>query len=261
MNIITNIATWQTERLTLTGKSVGLVPTMGNLHAGHASLCQRARRENDIVVVTIFVNPTQFNHASDYDRYPRTFEQDQALLKTIGIDYLLLFNADRLYPDHYEIQVTETNISQLLEGEHRPGHFIGMLTIVLKLLNLVSPQRAYVGEKDYQQLLLIQKMVAALFLPIEIIACETIRAEDGLALSSRNGFLTTEQRQQAALLPRLLQSNLSIEEITQQLTQAGFTVDYIAEQSGRRLAAVWLGEVRLIDNTFYPPLKKGVGEP
>lgn len=248
MNIVSNIEVWQALRLMLNGKSIGFVPTMGNLHDGHLSLFKRARAENDVVIASIFVNPTQFNQAADFEKYPRTIETDKELLLDADVDYLLLFTKEMLYPDDYQIQIIETTLSESLEGEHRPGHFTGMLTIVLKLLNLVVPINAYFGEKDYQQLLLVNKMVKALFLPINIIACETVRAADQLALSSRNSRLNAEQRVKAALLPRLLQSSLTIAEIKQQLTAAGFKVDYAAEQWGRRLAAVWLDEVRLIDN-------------
>jgi pantoate--beta-alanine ligase len=144
--------------------------------------------------------------------------------------------------------VTETNLALELEGEFRPGHFNGMLTVVMKLLNLMQPARAYFGEKDYQQLLLVKKMVNALFLPTEIVACETVRAEDGLALSSRNSRLTPEQRIKSAVFPKLLQSSLGVEKITEQLKSLGFKVDYIAEKWERRLGAVWLDDVRLIDN-------------
>src|SRR3990167_1366893 len=198
MNTITEVKAWQQLRKTFANQTIGFVPTMGNLHAGHLSLCERSKRENDITVVSIFVNPHQFNEAQDFERYPRTIEQDQALLASHQIDYLLLPDAESMYADYYQIQVTESEISQELEGAFRPGHFTGMLTIVLKLLNLAQPTRAYFGEKDYQQLLLIKKMASALFLPVEIISCETIRAEDGLALSSRNSRLDTSQRKQAA---------------------------------------------------------------
>lgn len=232
------------------GKQIGFVPTMGNLHAGHASLIERARKENDIVVVSIFVNPTQFNQASDYQHYPRTLEQDKLLLDSLGVDYLLLPDEQVMYPDQYHVQLIETEISRELEGEYRPGHFNGMLTVVLKLFNLVKPSQAYFGEKDYQQLLLVKKMVDALLLPIKIIGCPTLRAEDGLALSSRNSRLTSEQRAQASIFPVLLQSQKAVEDIIKQLVQHGFKVDYIAEKWGRRLGAVWLGEVRLIDNVI-----------
>jgi pantoate--beta-alanine ligase len=256
MNIVTNLAEWQQIRKTLHSNVIGFVPTMGNLHEGHASLLARAKSENEILISSLFINPTQFNQAADYDLYPRTLEQDTALLNKHNVDYLLLFTKKDLYPDDFTLHIQDcSELSQVLEGAHRPGHFTGVLTIVLKLFNLVLPTRAYFGEKDYQQLLLVQKMVEALFLNIEIIPCPTIRAEDGLALSSRNKRLTPEQRAQAALLPTLLKSSLSLEHIREQLADAGFTVDYVEEAWGRRLAAASLGGVRLIDNVALSSLR------
>lgn len=252
MNIVTKVSEWQQIRKNLAGESIGFVPTLGNLHAGHMSLCKRARAENTLVVVSIFVNPTQFNQASDFAQYPRTVAQDAALLTAEHVDYLFLPVAEEMYHDDYHIQLTENTLSLELEGAHRPGHFNGMLTVVLKLLNLIQPTRAYLGEKDYQQLILIKKMVNALFLSVDIVSCETVRAEDGLALSSRNARLNAAQRQKAAHFPKLLSSTLPPQKITAQLEALGFKVDYIAEQWQRRLGAVWLDEVRLIDNV---PLK------
>ncbi len=248
MNIVTTLSEWRTIRKNLGHLSIGFIPTMGNLHEGHLQLCSRAKIENDIAVASIFVNPTQFNKKNDFDHYPRTIEADTEKLSAHQIDYLFLPDAASLYPDDYHIQVTETELSKELEGEYRPGHFNGMLTIVLKLLNLVQPTRAYFGEKDYQQLLLIKKMVQALFLPIDIIACKTIRAANGLALSSRNGRLSAAQLEKAAHFPRLLQSALTSEEIAAELRALGFRVDYITDRWQRRLGAVWLEGVRLIDN-------------
>ena len=248
MNIVTSILEWKKIRKKLENKSIGFIPTMGNLHAGHLSLCQRASIENEITVVSIFVNQTQFNNQSDFTSYPRTIDQDKNLLQTEKIDYLLLPSIDEMYADHYQFQIHEKNLSNELEGEHRPGHFNGMLTIVLKFLNLVSPTKSYFGEKDYQQLLLVKKMVESLFLQTEIIACETIRAEDGLALSSRNSRLTKDQREFATHFPKLLHSDLTITEVKNQLTALGFKVDYIAEKWQRRLGAVWIDNIRLIDN-------------
>ncbi len=248
MNIVTEISEWKLIRKQLAGHSLGLVHTMGNLHAGHMSLCTRSQLENDVTVAAIFINPTQFNQAKDFACYPRTLEQDKALLVSQKIDYLLLLNEAAVYPDGYQIQVSEHDISKILEGEFRPGHFTGMMTVVLKFLNLVQPSRAYYGEKDYQQLLLIKKMANALFLPYEIIGCPTIRAEDGLALSSRNARLNSEQRQKAAFFPRLLSSTLTPAQITEQLQALGFKVEYIVDSWQRRLGAVWIDDVRLIDN-------------
>ncbi len=247
MNIVSNIKEWIALRKTWQTKSIGFVPTMGNLHQGHLSLCHKAKSENDIVVVSIFVNPTQFNQQSDFDLYPRTLDSDIDALNE-KVDYLFLPNAAEIYHDEYQLKVTEATLSSELEGEYRPGHFDGVLTVVLKLLNLIQANKAYFGEKDFQQLLLIKKMVAALFLPTEIIACETIRAADGLALSSRNNRLSEEQRKKAAIFPKILRGDLSIEVIKQQLIDLGFKVDYIADQWSRRLGAVWVDDVRLIDN-------------
>jgi len=248
MNIVTEIKDWQALRETLSGQSIGFIPTMGNLHAGHLSLCERAKTENDLAVVSIFINPTQFNETTDFERYPRSLEQDLALLSKQSVDFVFCPQPAAMYPDQYQFRLIENTLSQELEGEYRPGHFDGMLTVVLKLLNLIQPTRAYFGEKDYQQLLLVKKMVAALFLPIEIIGCTTIRADDQLALSSRNNRLTAEQRHKAAYFPKLLHSQNDVNSIRTQLVELGFRVDYIAEKWQRRLGAVWLDDIRLIDN-------------
>jgi len=248
MNIVTEIKEWLAIRSQLVNKTIGLVHTMGNLHAGHMSLCERSKSENEITVAVIFINPAQFNEIRDFDLYPRTLEQDKALLLSYKIDYLLLFDANLLYPDQYQVQVSETEISTIFEGEYRPGHFTGMMTIVLKFLNIVRPTHAYYGEKDYQQLLLIKKMAQTLFLTVEIIGCKTVRANDDVALSSRNSRLTPTQRKMAHHFPMLLQSSLSLQQMIEQLEALGFKVDYIAEKWQRRLGAVWLDEVRLIDN-------------
>lgn len=254
MNIVTDIKKWREIRKPLKG-SIGFVPTMGHLHAGHASLCTRARDESDIVVVSIFVNPTQFNQSADFEQYQRTLEADCKLLKTLGVDYVFTPAKEDMYPDQYEIQVTESKLSEELEGEFRPGHFTGMLTVVLKLLNLIQADRAYFGEKDFQQLMLVRKMAAALFLPVEIVACETVRDDNGLALSSRNARLTEGQRERACLLAQLLMSEFSDEAIRKNLEENGFKPEYVVTKWGRRLAAVWLEGVRLIDNV--PVVERG----
>jgi pantoate--beta-alanine ligase len=250
MNIVTDIKKWRETRKALQG-SVGFVPTMGHLHEGHASLCARADAENDIVVASIFVNPTQFNQAADFEQYQRTLAADCKLLESVGVDYVFCPAKEDMYPDGYEVQVSETKLACELEGEFRPGHFTGMLTVVLKLLNLVQADRAYFGEKDFQQLLLVKKMAAALFLPVEIVACATVRAESGLALSSRNARLEAGQRQKAAQLARLLMSDLSDDEVKKQLEQLGFRPEYVVTKWGRRLGAAWLDKVRLIDNVPF----------
>lgn len=249
MKVITDIADWRSLRAgpEFAGRTVGFVPTMGALHRGHASLLARARRENDLVVLSIFVNPTQFNDPQDLAKYPRTLEADLAVAEGLA-DWVLVPAANAMYPDAYRYRVTETVLSLELEGAHRPGHFDGVLTVVLKLLNLVAPQRAYFGEKDWQQLQLVRGMVADLFLPVEIIACPTVREADGLALSSRNRRLSAAARAQAAAFPRILREAPDAETAAAQLALAGFTVDYVADRDGSRLGAIRLDGVRLIDH-------------
>lgn len=248
MNIVTNIQDWRDIKATLSNQTIGFIPTMGNLHAGHLSLCEASKKNNNVTVASIFINPTQFNQTSDFEKYPRTLEADIELLKSHKIGYLFLPDTKELYADNYEVKIIETHIASILEGEYRPGHFDGMLTIVNKLLNIIQPNNAYFGEKDFQQFLLIKKMVSALMMPINIIGCPTLRDTDGLALSSRNNRLSPEQRELAAHFPRILQSDLSLENMKEALIAYGFKVDYIAEKWNRRLGAVWVGDVRLIDN-------------
>lgn len=250
MRTVSNVQAWIRERGQLDdrSRSIGFVPTMGALHRGHASLVERSRRENDIVVVSIFVNPAQFDNPHDLAAYPQTVERDLELLQQHRVDYAFVPQAPDLYPDGYRYRVSENEFSRRLCGAHRPGHFDGVLTVVLKLFQLVKPKRAYFGEKDYQQLLLIKGMVEALFLPIEIIACPTIRDVDGLALSSRNVRLSAEDRRRAARFPELLRAAFSCDEIAARLRDEGFRVDYIEDDYGRRFGAVHLGQVRLIDN-------------
>lgn len=221
---------------------------MGALHDGHLSLLGRARQENDLVVASVFVNPAQFNDKRDLKRYPRPVAEDIAKLESAGTDYLLLPSADDIYPDGYRYRVTETADSAGLCGAFRPGHFDGVLTVVLKLLNLVRPARAYFGEKDYQQYRLIKGMADAFFLEAEIIACPTLREGDGLAMSSRNLLLEPEHRVLAPALYKALRSKSSPAEIKRRLSALGFEPDYVEERWGRRFAAAKLGKVRLIDN-------------
>ena len=229
------------------GRSVGFVPTMGALHAGHRALLQRARTENERVVLSIFVNPTQFNDPADLAKYPRTLEADLALVDGL-VDDVLVPPAGELYADHYRYRVTENALSTELEGAHRPGHFDGVLTVVLKLLNLVQPQRAYFGEKDWQQLQLVRGMAAALFLPCEIVACPTVREPDGLAMSSRNRRLSPEGRARAGEFPKILRTAADAAAAAAMLRTAGFTVDYVEDRGPARLGAVRLENVRLIDH-------------
>ena len=253
MNILNTIDAWQNWRNAISHeKSVGIVPTMGALHDGHRSLITRCRRENDICVVSIFVNPTQFNDANDLDNYPSTFDEDRDLCAAEGVDAIFMPQYADLYPDDYRYRVMENRDSQLLCGAHRPGHFDGMLSVVMKLFNLARPQRAYFGEKDWQQLQLVKGMVEAFFMPITIVPCPTVREADQLALSSRNRRLSNDHRQKAADFPRLLATNAPTGDVIRLLEKDGFTVDYVEDFMGRRCAAITCGGVRLIDNLPSP---------
>lgn len=234
-------ASWQ-------GKSVGFVPTMGALHQGHQTLLKKCRAENDICVLSIFVNPTQFNDKKDFEKYPQTFSADNLIAEENKVDFIFAPQFEQMYPDHYQYQVVEKEFSQQLCGKDRPGHFDGVLTIVMKLFQLVSPTRAYFGEKDFQQLTLIRGLVQAYFLPVRIIAVPTVREADGLAMSSRNVRLTAEERKKAPQIFRIISQAASASQAREQLTQEGFQVDYVEDKLQRRFVAVRLGEVRLIDN-------------
>ncbi|MCH9770421.1 MAG: pantoate--beta-alanine ligase [Gammaproteobacteria bacterium] len=251
-----SIKDWQAERQRLKDCQIGFVPTMGNLHQGHASLITRAINENDRTVLSIFINPTQFNNADDLKNYPRTLAADLEYAARLNVDYILLPDYKTLYPDDFKYQVGEQKLSQLMEGKNRPGHFTGMLTVVLKLLNIIKPQRVYFGEKDYQQLQLVKNMVDAFFLDCKVIACPTIREASGLALSSRNNLLTDPQRQAATKLHTLLKQAKPVDKITQDLESQGFQVDYVTESQGRRFVAAKLGKVRLIDNIDLNDIKE-----
>jgi pantoate--beta-alanine ligase len=247
--VFTELAAWRAARagMGFAGHRVGFVPTMGALHSGHRALLEQARAENDRVVLSIFVNPRQFDDPADLAKYPRTLEADLAL--TVGLaDAVLAPCAEEIYADDYRYRVAESALSRRWEGAHRPGHFDGVLTVVLKLLNLVQPHRAYFGEKDWQQLQLVRGMVAALFLPCEIVPCPTVRDADGLALSSRNRRLSPAARARAAEFPRALRTAADATAAAAALRAADFAVDYVEDHDGVRLGAVRLEGVRLIDN-------------
>ena len=250
MTTIDNVAEWRRERLAQirAGVSLGLVPTMGALHEGHVSLVRRSRAENDRTLVSIFVNPTQFDDPNDLAHYPRSLESDLELLRSEGADFVFLPREADLYPDGYVYRVTELALSRVLEGAHRPGHFDAVLTVVLKLLLIASAERAYFGEKDWQQLALIRGMADGFFVPTVIVPCPTVRDADGLALSSRNGRLSPHDREKAPGFHRALSSAPTAEAADGELRAAGFVVDYVEDRDGRRLGAVRLGSVRLIDN-------------
>lgn len=241
------------------GRTVGFVPTMGALHAGHLSLIERARQDAGLVVVSIFVNPTQFGPQEDLARYPRPIEQDLKLCRDADVDVVFLPDAAAVYPPGFDTWVEVDKLSQVLEGASRPGHFRGVATIVLKLLNIVQPDRAYFGAKDYQQQALIQRMVQDLDLPVEIIVCPTVREPDGLALSSRNAYLGAQDRKSAVALSesvqlaatRLSAGDSDIAGVMQAMrahleSRAGVTVDYAVVADPDSLATLSAPQPRMV---------------
>ncbi|MDK1252179.1 pantoate--beta-alanine ligase [Cronobacter dublinensis] len=265
----------QIRRLRMEGKRIALVPTMGNLHDGHMTLVDEAKTHADVVVVSIFVNPMQFDRADDLARYPRTLQEDCEKLKKRGADIVFAPTPDEVYPQGMTEQtfVEVPGLSSMLEGASRPGHFRGVSTVVSRLFNLVQPDVACFGEKDYQQLALIRKMVADMGYDIDIIGVPTVRAKDGLALSSRNGYLTSDQRKIAPGLSKVMNamaeklragerdSAAIIAAAREELSEKGFRPDDLqirdadtllalspASKRAVILMAAWLGQARLIDN-------------
>lgn len=258
-------------------KQVGFVPTMGALHAGHLSLVKRCREENDVCVVSVFVNPTQFNDKHDLETYPRTLDKDCALLETAGCDYVFAPSVEEMYPEPDTRTFDFGTVSAVMEGARRPGHFNGVAQIVSKLFYAVEPNRAYFGEKDFQQIAVIRAMVKQLQIPVEIVACPIVREADGLALSSRNVRLTPEQRQKAPLIARTLKESVtfaagkSAQEVIDYVVnrinaEPDMRVEYFEIVDGNTMEAigqwtdttypvgcitVYCGEVRLIDNIKY----------
>lgn len=257
-----NLPSWQRLRASpdWAGRRIGFVPTMGALHAGHAALLARARAENDRVVLSIFVNPTQFNDPADLAKYPRTLEADLDLARPFA-DAVFAPPAEAMYPDGYRYQVTENDLSTRGEGLHRPGHFEGVLTVVLKLFQIVRPDRAYFGEKDWQQLQLVRGMVDAFFLPLTVVPCPTVRDPDGVALSSRNRRLSPAARARLAHFPALLRRAANAAEAAAQLREEGFEVDYVDDRDRHRIGAIRLEGVRLIDHFPVEPAPAVEPEP
>lgn len=262
-------------RLKREGRIIGLVPTMGYLHDGHLSLIKKARRENDIVIMSNFVNPLQFGPKEDFATYPRDLDRDNKLAESAGVDYVFAPTTEEMYPQGYDTYVeVKGPITEKMCGKSRPGHFKGVTTVVLKLFLITQPDRAYFGQKDAQQAIVIRKMVTDLNVPVKIITCPIIREEDGLALSSRNTYLSSEERLQALALPRALSAGrdmimkgetdpqkvrLHIKQMLE--SSPGIRVDYVVVVDGDNLsdlsaikgkvllaAAVYVGKTRLIDN-------------
>ncbi|WP_119344791.1 pantoate--beta-alanine ligase [Facilibium subflavum] len=249
MKVITNISLWQKTRQNLPfDKTLGVVMTMGALHKGHLSLIEQSKKQNDFTLVSIFINPTQFNNQDDLAKYPKTWDQDIALLEAADVDFLFAPCFDEMYPDDYRYKITENSFSQILCGKSRPGHFDGVLTVVMKLLQLAQAHRAYFGEKDYQQLHLIKQMVKAFFISTKIIGCPIIREEDGLAFSSRNIRLSKTAREKARLFAQMFHQNQPLEAIKAMFEQQDIEIDYLEAHCNRRFAAVLIDGVRLIDN-------------
>lgn len=259
------------------GKSIGLVPTMGALHNGHASLVGRSVEDNEVTVVSVFVNPTQFNDKSDLERYPRTLEADCRLLEGLGADYVFAPSVEEVYPEPDTRVFDFAPLDKVMEGVYRPGHFNGVAQIVSKLFQYVEPDRAYFGEKDFQQLAIIREMVRQLGLGLQIVGCPIVRESDGLALSSRNALLTSEQRTTALAISKSLFDSVnyakehSLAETKQWVEQAiasteGLELEYYEIVDGTTLQTVgsweetdyivgcitvYCGKVRLIDNIRY----------
>lgn len=256
------------------GKSVGLVPTMGSLHEGHASLFRRARAENDVAAASIFVNPTQFGPNEDFHRYPRPFDADVALCESAGIDVIFHPQPDEIYPEGFQTFVEVAELQKPLCGASRPTHFRGVATVVLKLFNIIQPTRAYFGQKDAQQSRLLERMVRDLDVPVDLIVCPIVREADGLAMSSRNRYLGAEDRRHATVLFRSLEkirdrvaagerrANVLLDAAREMIERTpGARIDYVSAVDWETLQpideirgpslfalAVFFGTTRLIDN-------------
>lgn len=277
MIVVETINKLKQELAEYKSKNVGFVPTMGALHNGHISLVKRSVEENDVTVVSVFVNPTQFNDKADLERYPRTEEADKKLLEAAGCDIVFMPQVEEMYPEEDTRVFNFGSIETVMEGKYRPGHFNGVAQIVSKLFYAVEPTRSYFGEKDFQQVAIIRDMVRQLNLPVEIIACPIIREESGLARSSRNELLSAEERKKAALISEVLSKSvnfakeMSVEEVKnwvcEQFTHDEvFKMDYYDIVDGNSLQsvsswedsdyivgciAIYCGKIRLIDNIHY----------
>jgi pantoate--beta-alanine ligase len=277
MRVVHTIAEARTVRRALPG-TWGFVPTMGYLHEGHLSLVRRARAENDRVAVSIFVNPTQFGPHEDYTRYPRDLERDLRLLEPLGVDLVFVPSVEEMYPPGFQTWVIVEEVSRPLEGASRPGHFRGVATVVAKLFNILQPDRAYFGQKDAQQTVVIWRMVQDLNIPVEIVICPTVREPDGLAMSSRNTYLNPEERRAATVLFRALQAAKAryeagerdaerLREAMREVIRAEplARIDYVSVAHPETLQelervegpallslAVYIGTTRLIDNLMLP---------
>jgi pantoate--beta-alanine ligase len=262
------------EQQKITEKSIGFVPTMGALHEGHLALMRRAKKENDLLVVSVFVNPVQFNNAGDLKKYPRTPEEDTKKLESVHCDVLFAPDAEEMYPEEVTVQYDFGGLDKVMEGAFRPGHFNGVAVVVKKLFDIIRPHRAYFGEKDFQQLVIIKKLVEMEKIPVEIVPCPIVREPDGLAMSSRNRQLSFEERKIASFIYQTLQeakrrrNHICANPLRQMIINIfegneHFKLEYFDIVDDKTLrpvhawndkvgtvacVAVWLGSVRLIDN-------------
>lgn len=278
MEIITDIEQMQAyaEALRAQGKKIGFVPTMGYLHRGHLSLIRRAREISDVVVVSVFVNPTQFDPGEDYERYPRDLERDRKLAQGNGCDVLFVPTVEQMYPQGYSTYVEVEGLTEGLCGASRPGHFRGVTTVVTKLFNIVRPHLAVFGQKDAQQAVVIKRMVTDLNQGVEIVVVPIVREPEGLAMSSRNAYLSPQERKDATILYQSLrraeelvasgerEAKRIVDEMTRMINSKGSAkIDYVAIVDAQELKpvetisgevlvalAVWIGKARLIDNTI-----------
>lgn len=251
IKILTTIQEMKTFRKSLNQESVGFVPTMGTLHEGHLELIKCSLKKNSVTVVSIFVNPMQFNNPKDYETYPNHLNADLELLEQLNVTAVFIPSKDQIYPNGYDYKLTENKNSIGLCGTSRPGHFDGVLTVLTKLFNLVKPENVYMGLKDYQQYLLVKNMVEDLFMDIHVEGVETVREESGLALSSRNLNLSPIQKRIADDYAKIFAANESLELIRTKLEKLDLKIDYLESRWGRKFVAVQIGNVRLIDNRPY----------
>jgi pantoate--beta-alanine ligase len=249
MKIIQTVAEMRKELKKQTG-TIGFVPTMGYLHQGHLSLVERARKENDVVVLSIFVNPLQFGPNEDYDRYPRDLDRDAELAEKAGVDFIFHPDVQEMYPEAPLTQVNVKQITERLCGKSRPGHFAGVATVVSKLFHIIQPDRAYFGLKDAQQVAVIEQMVRDLHFPVTIVPCPIVREEDGLAMSSRNVYLSPEEREQALVIYQALQQ--AKERVEKgELVEARDVIRFISEQIETRP----LARIEYVEAVSYPKLE------
>jgi len=265
-----------------TGKRIGFVPTMGALHEGHLSLIRRGRKESDFLAVSVFVNPTQFGPGEDFERYPRRLARDRHLLEEEGVDLLFAPDVSEMYPEGFSTYVVQEKLTEVLCGRSRPVHFRGVTTIVTKLLNLLEPDRVYFGQKDYQQSVVIRRMVKDLNIDTRVVVCPTVRERGGLAVSSRNDYLSQEERKKALCVYEALKVARSLAREGQRdcrkiidamkrrvLQEKGVRIDYVSivdpetleelsmlEGKAVAAVAVWVGKTRLIDNARIYPKRK-----